>query len=98
MKGNYKRNVMPLMPLTPEFRNTVPPAQQRFGSGRTQGADRSRLNCQKLTEEELAADFHLIRLGRTVFRRSALDHIADIDICPLERNALFRRGALDHLR
>src|SRR4030095_696726 len=42
--------------------------------------------------------FHLLRLRRPISRRTALHHVADVDVAPQQVDALLFRGALDHLR
>ena len=61
-------------------------------------ADRFRFDGLKLPVQELAADFHLVRLRRAILRRPALHHVADVDVGAFDRNAFLGRRAFDHLR
>ena len=52
----------------------------------------------KLAVKKLAANFHLVGLGRAVFGWAALDDVADVNVGARERDAFLVGGALDHLR
>src|ERR1017187_4275308 len=98
MVSDHHRNIVPLIPVAAHAGDAFLAVSQVFRRGRAERADGLGANGQQLAREELAADLHLVRLRRAVFRRAAFHHVADVDILAQQRNAFFFRGAFDHLR
>ena len=98
MVSHHHGNILPLEPLAAHLGDAFLAAGERARGGAAQRADGLRTDRDKLAVEELAADLHLVRLGRAVPGRTALHHIADVDVGARERDAFLLGGALDHLR
>ena len=86
------------LPISAQFGDAFLGAQHRLCGRRPQGANRFRPDGGKLPEQKLAANLHLIRLRRAIFRGPALHHVADVDVVPRDDNSFLLRGAVDHLR
>src|SRR5580698_2430196 len=97
MVGDHHLNVAPLIPFSAQPRDAFL-AEQSFGRGATQYANRFGTNREQLAIQELPADFHFVRLGRAIFGRPALHHIANVDIGAFDRDAFFRCRTFNHLR
>src|SRR5690349_9061000 len=97
MIRNHHWDIAPLLPLSTQPGDAFLGAQDRFGRGGTEGADGLGTDGQKLAEQELAANLHLIGLWSPVFGRAALDDVADVDVATLERDALFMGRPFNHL-
>src|SRR5260370_21609250 len=98
MIGHDKRYFAPLQPFSTELNYAFLGAKQGFHGNGPEGANRPWIDYLKLAIEELAADFHFVRLRRAIFRRAALDHVANVDILALDGNALFLGCSFNHLR
>src|SRR5579864_2522010 len=98
MIRNHHGDILPLLPLSAEARDTFLGSQNRLRGGGAEGADGLGADRQELAKQELAANLHFIRLWGSIFRRPGLDDVADIDVFPLERDALFMGSPFNHLR
>src|SRR5579864_5559716 len=97
MIRNHHRHIAPLLPLPTQPHDTFLGAQDGLGGSRTQGADSLGADRQKLAEQELAANLHLVGLWGSILGRAALDYVADVNVATLERDALFMGGPFNHL-
>src|SRR5260221_3093004 len=82
-----QRYIAPLQPFSTKLHDAFLGAKQRFHGDGTEGANRPGADHFKLAVKKLAADFHFVRLRRSIFRRAALDHVAYVDILALDGNA-----------
>src|ERR1700675_4985213 len=79
-------------PLSAEMRNAAVGLQQRLCSGRAETNNHFRLQHIQLPEQEWRAFFDFVWLRLAISRRSALYHVADVNITTLQSHGF------NHLR
>ena len=81
-----------IQPLPAKLRNAAVRLQQRLRSGRSEADNHFRLQRIQLPEQKWRTFFDFVRLGLAISRRTALHHIADVDILTLQAHGF------NHLR
>ncbi len=80
MEGGDQRNAPVIVKPSPEFRNGTIRPQEALCGDSAKGADEFRPDRLQLRPQEGGAGPDLFGLRSPVFRRSAFDHIADVDL------------------
>jgi len=77
-----------VLKLAADARNGLLCFQQRLGGRGPQGDDDLRLDDPQLLKQRGRAGDDFLRLGRAVLRRTALQHVADVDLLTRDAHAL----------
>src|SRR5690348_8040456 len=92
MIGAHHRNAAKLEPLPAQPRNGLLLAINRLKGNRAEAYDGFGIDDRELPVQKRRAGFHFVRLRRAIFRRTALHHVADVNVFTLEAHRF------DHLR
>ena len=92
MIGGEKRHAAKFEPLAAETRNGLLCAEQGLERDGAKANNDLRMDDVELAKKERRAGFDFVGLGRAIFRRTAFDNVADVDILAAETHGF------DHLR
>jgi len=80
--GGHHRDTLKLVNPIAKLGDGLLGGKQKLGGKASQSQNGLRSNCSKLTPKEWAALLYFVHLGIAVPRRSAFDHVTNIDFSP----------------